>query len=101
MCVTYADLEEEKKMSSTQVGDTRNLVLIIGCRTRDVLGEDGMHPEEGCRLTSDEVRVVEMNKLLKSRHARVITLNKQFSDGNKFHIDTNTRTVKWVKRIED
>ena len=88
-------------MSSTQIGDTRNLVLIIGCRTRDVLGEDGMHPEEGCRLTSDEVCVVEMNKLLASRHARVISLNKHSADGNKFHVGANTRTVKWVKRIED
>ena len=88
-------------MSSTQVSDPRNLVLIIGCRTRDVLGEDGMHPEEGCRLTSDEVRVVEMNKLLKSRHARVITLNKHSVAESKFHFGANTRTVKWVKRFED
>ena len=88
-------------MSSTQVCDPRNLALIIGCHTHDVLGEDDMHPEEGCRLTSDEVCVVEMNKLLKSRHVHVITLNKRSVDESKFHVGVNTRTVKWVKRFED
>ena len=85
-------------MHSAQVHDVPKFVLIIGCRTRDVLGEDGMHPKEGCELTSDEVRVVAMNKILAGR-ARVITLNKKSDEGNKFHFGADTRTTKWVKRM--
>ena len=62
-------------MASVQVSDARNnltnFVLVIGCRTRNVLGEDGMHGKDGCILTSDEVRVVELNKLLEGK-ARVV-----------------------------
>ena len=75
--------------------DARQLVLIIGCRTHNVLGDDGMHPEEGKNLTSDEIRVVEMNKLLNPRGARVVTLNKQPPEAdNMFHIDGDVNTAR-------
>ena len=93
-------IHNKTKMTSKQTSDVPNLVLIIGCRTRNVLGKDGMHPLEGSRLTSDEARVVAMNKVLAPQHARVITLNKQHDQEYKFHTDADVKTVKWVSRFE-
>ena len=70
-------------------------VLLLGFRQRkDVLGPQGTNIEEG--LTSDEIRVASLNRLLEGR-ARVITMNKKHDAGNKYHLDVNLQQSSWPR----